>query len=586
MPPSEHMAEMDDAIISEQIRVYIKELSTGNLWGAVVLSFVVWGAAEFAPLWTWAPALAVVYAVTAIRVYLIYQYRQNPAARTHAQWRFGLIVTAAIVGAGWGFADTAMCAHIPVEHQLLVVAVAAVAVSYVATAGYAYVAPPRTFVCTSLVPLTIWFYTGGDRLHLAIGILLTLYIPILWLQGTKHHRSFIELLQLRFKNEFLAKELGRQVEIAEEAALAKARFLAAASHDLRQPVQALTFFHELIRPEMKLTAKGDAHFAMAQQSVKAVHGLLDALLDISRLDAATIKVECERFPVAESLDQMLDEFGAAARLKDVELRIVQSSIWLDTDPLLLGQLLRNLVSNALRYTPSGKVLVGCRRRQDRLAIEVWDSGIGIHADHQRAIFSEFFQVGNPERNRQKGLGLGLAIVDRVAKLLGATIAVRSAPGKGSCFSVSLPLSIDPASSPVRPLADARNSAAPASLEGRLVIVVENEDMIRHGLHTLLENWGCDVISGSCRDSIWTQVQGVGRTVSAVISDFGLPGGENGIDVIREFRSQLGYEFAALLITGDTSSSVLQAANGAGFTLLHKPIQPQLLHQTLAAAMVR
>ena len=122
------------------------------------------------------------------------------------------------------------------------------------------------------------------------------------------------------------------------------------------------------------------------------------------------------------------------------------------------------------------------------------------------------------------------------------------------------------------------------MDGRLVLVVENEDMIRHGIHALLEQWGCDVISGPCRDSIWAQLRGGGRAVSAVISDFGLPGDENGIDVIRAFRRQLGYECAALLITGDTSSAVLQAADGAGFTLLHKPVEPQLLHRTLSAAM--
>ncbi len=583
---SEHMAEMDKAIATEQIKAYTTEISTGNLWGSVVLGFVAWVAAEFAPMWTWAPALTVIYAVTAFRVYFIYQYRKNPDARTLTEWRFFHVLCSAIVGAGWGFANTAMCAYLPMSHQLLVVAVAAVSVSYVATAGYAYVVPPRTYIVISLVPLTIWFCMGGDRLHLAIGILLTLYMPILFWQQEEHHRAFIELLKLRFMNEFLAKELGRQVEIAEEAALAKARFLAAASHDLRQPVQALSFFHELIRPEMTLTAKGVGHFAMAQQSVKAIHDLLDALLDISRLDAATIKARCERFPVAESLEQMRVEFGAAARQKGVELCIAQSSACLDTDPLLLGQLLRNLVSNALRYTPSGKVLIGCRRRHNSLAIEVWDTGIGIHADHQRTIFGEFFQVGNRERDRQKGLGLGLAIVDRVAKLLGATIAVRSTPGKGSCFSVSLPLRFEPVSSPVRVVADAQDSAAPAAMDGRLVVVVENEEMIRNGIHALLEEWGCDVISGPCRDSVWKQIHGLGRTVSAVISDFGLPGDMNGIDVIREFRSRLGYAFPALLITGDTSSTVLQAANGAGFAVLHKPVPPKLLQQTLAAALGR
>lgn len=568
-----------DAIAAEQIKAYFKETSAQNLVGAVILSLIVWATAEFTPTWSWLPALLVAYGITALRAYLIWRHHRHPGDRPAATWGRDQTVCAAISGTAWGFVCATTSPYLPLPYQLFVATVAAVSAAASASQGFAYFQPSRAFICATLLPLTLWLLSQSDRLHLILGCMLAIFVPILLWQGSKRHLAFIESLKLRFKNEFLARQLALQQKIAEDAGQAKSRFLAAASHDLRQPVQALAIFQELLRPEMQLTPLGETYFLKTQQAVKAVSSLLGTLLDISRLDSNTVKAQREPLRVATLVDQMQREFGSLAEQKGLKLRTVACSASLETDPILLGQILRNLVANALRYTPSGKILIGCRRRGEQLSIEVWDTGIGIRQEHQSTIFDEFFQVGNQERDRQRGLGLGLAIVSRAARLLGASISLRSQFGKGSCFAVRLPLSRLQA--PFHPDLT-QPISSPFDLGRRLIVLVENEEAIRNGFHAMLENWGCRVISGRSWKSVEAQIKE--QSIDAVISDFGLSRNENGIKVIARLRARFGQQLPALLITGDTSQKALQAASRAGLTMLHKPVRPWLLRQTLSSLL--
>lgn len=569
----------DEAIAAEQVNAFFKETSAQNLLGTVVISLVVLATAEFTPLWTWAPALLVVFAVTALRARLIWRHYRTPASPPPADWGRTQTLYAGINGMAWGFLNTAVCAYLPLPYQLFVACVAAVSAAASAAEGFAYFQPSRAFVSTSLIPLTLWFLSQGDRLHQILGLMLCMFLPILLAQCSKRHHAFIAALKLRFKNEILARELAIQQKIAEDAGQAKSRFLAAASHDLRQPVQALAIFQELLLPEMQLTPLGKTYFQKTQQAIKAVSSLLSTLLDISRLESNTIKAKRELIRVAPLIKQMQREFGALAEQKGIALRTVASSASLETDAVLLGQILRNLVANALRYTPSGKILIGCRRRGRLLAIEVWDTGIGIRKEHQAAIFGEFFQLGNQERDRQHGLGLGLSIVDRAARLIGATIGLRSQFGKGSCFTVSLPISRRRA-----PLHHDTTQTfnSPFELDGRLIVLVENEDAVRTGFHAMLENWGCQVISGDSLHSVEARIPA--QKIDAVISDYGLSKHENGLTVIGKLRVRFGRQLPALLITGDTSRQTLQAASEAGLPILHKPIKPWQLRQKLCSLL--
>lgn len=571
--------EADDAIAIEQVKAYFRETSVQHLVGAVVLSLIVLATVEFPPTWAWAPGLLVAYGVTGLRAYQMWKHFHSPASPPPTNWGRKQTLYATFSGATWGFVNTAICAYLPLPYQLFVATVAAVSAAASASEGFAFFPPSRAFICTSLIPLTLWFVSQTDRLHVILGIMLSIFIPLMLWQGSKRHDAFIESLKLRFKNEFQARELAALRKIAEDAGHAKSRFLAAASHDLRQPVQALAIFQDLLRPEMTLTPLGETYFLKTQQAVKDVSSLLSTLLDISRLDSNTITAQSEPLQALTLIEQIQREFGALAERKGLKLRTVACSACLETDAMLLGQILRNLVANALRYTPAGKILVGCRRHGDWLTIQVWDTGIGIRKEHQSAIFGEFFQVGNQERDRQRGLGLGLAIVERAARLIGASLSVRSKPGKGSCFSVTLPISH------VRPpfLADATQPiSSPFDLQNQRVVLVENEEDVRKGFHKMLENWGCQVISGDSWKSIESQLRE--HKIDAVISDFGLSKHENGITIIGKLRIRFGRQLPALLITGDTSQNTLQAASEAGLPILHKPVKPWHLRQTLCSLL--
>lgn len=569
----------DDAIAAEQIRAFCQESGAQNLAGIVVLGLIAAVAAPQVPIWTWAPGAFVAFCATLFRGSLVHGYNRWPERHSTETWGRLHTLGSAINGAAWGYANTAMSAHLPLTYELFIATVAAVSASAAASEGFGFFRPSWAFIATSLSPLAVWYLMGSDDLHVMLGAMLTIYIPLLLWQGEKRHKAFVESLQLRFHNEFLAQELARQRALAEDASRAKARFLAAASHDLRQPVQALAIFLDLMRQEMNITARGEEYFAKSRQALKALSSLLGTLLNISRLDSNTVTPQPRPVCIGDVFGELLQEFTEQATQKGLTLRIVPCAARTETDPVLFGQILRNLVSNAIRYTLHGRVLVGCRRRGDRLSVEVWDTGIGIDEAARQRVFDEFFQVGNAERDRQKGLGLGLAIASRAARLLGTQIELRSEPGRGSCFSVSLPRSFAPL--PEQPVAPA---AVSYDLTGKRVVVVDNEEAIREGLHNLLEQWGCDVVSGISGGEVLQRLGENPSPVDAVISDYSLPGPNSGIDVIGQLRERLGDGLPALLITGDTSRDVMQAADKAGVPILHKPVKPWALRHKLAAML--
>lgn len=372
-------------------------------------------------------------------------------------------------------------------------------------------------------------------------------------------------------------ELREKKEEAETATLAKSRFLAAASHDLRQPTHALGMFVARLAqlphdPETRhLISNLDA-------SVRAMQDLLDALLDISRLDAHAVKVNLRAFPLDEVLEQLRSGLMPVATGKGLQLRIRTSRVWVMSDPTLLHRILLNLVSNALRYTQKGGVLVTCRTRRggDVVRIEVWDTGIGIAREHQNDIFKEFFQIANTERDRNKGLGLGLNIVERTAQLLGYSLELTSRPGQGTRFSVEVPV-VPP--QPQSSMPTAPEAPAFDDLSGLKVLIVEDDALAAQGLAGLLTSWGCRVRLveglGEAKPLVAT-----GYVPNVIISDYRLRGGENGMDTVHRLRAGIGREIPACLMSGDTDPALMQSARDAGLTLLHKPVRPAKLRSLI------
>ena len=302
-----------------------------------------------------------------------------------------------------------------------------------------------------------------------------------------------------------------------------------------------------------------------QASTVALDGLFSALLDISRLDAGVVEVHRRPFPVAPLLDRVCADHAAEARDKGVLLDVVASTAVVDTDPVLVEQVVRNLLSNAVRHTDRGRVLVGCRRRGSAVAVSVWDTGRGIAVEHQARVFDEYFQVGNSARDRTKGLGLGLAIVRRVAGVLGCELAMRSWPGRGSCFEVLLPRATRPAA--VIAVADVGLGRA----GGGTVLVIDDEALIRDGMCRLLADWGYAAVAAASAAEAVTLAAGCSARPALIIADLRLEDGASGIDAIGHVRAALGSTVPALLITGDTAPERLLEARASGLVLLHKPV---------------
>ncbi len=377
-------------------------------------------------------------------------------------------------------------------------------------------------------------------------------------------------------------ELRSKKEEAETATRAKSRFLAAASHDLRQPIHALGMF--VARLAQLPHDRETRHLiGNLEASVRAMQDLLDALLDISRLDADAVRVQLQPVPLAPLFEQLRGALMPVATDKGLRLRVRDSALWVQSDPTLLHRILLNLVSNALRYTGHGGVLVGCRRSRggSHLWLEVWDTGVGIPAEHQQDIFREFYQIGNPERDRSKGLGLGLNIVDRTARLLGHELKLCSVPGHGTRFRLELPLA--PAGD-LQALMAAEQPQQLVDVRGLRILVIEDDRQSAQALRGLLDSWGCVVAVVEGLQGALTVVDG-GFVPDLVLSDFRLRAGESGMQTLQTLRTQLERPLPACLMSGDTDPELIQACRDAGLPLLHKPVRPAKL-RTLIRRLAR
>ena len=279
-----------------------------------------------------------------------------------------------------------------------------------------------------------------------------------------------------------ALEAARRV--AEQANLGKSRFLAAASHDLRQPLQTLSLLRGILAKRIK-DESGTRLVAKLEETLSAMSGMLNTLLDINQLEAGIVRPEIVEFPIGDLLDRLKTEFAYHATAKQLDWRVVASGLTVRSDPRLLEQTLRNLLANAVKYTERGKVLLGCRRRGDKLRIEVWDTGIGIPEGQLEAIFEEFHQLDNAARERNRGLGLGLSIVQRISDLLGHTIDVRSWPGRGSVFAIEVPLGAN--RHVLAPIA--RRWRQSVAAPGGMILIVEDDPAVREMLELLLREEG-------------------------------------------------------------------------------------------------
>ena len=404
-------------------------------------------------------------------------------------------------------------------------------------------------------------YTPVVRMH----FLLSMGFYVLIAAAFNHARSRFETaLHLR-KDE------------AEAASQAKSRFLAAASHDLRQPAHALGLFVARLN-QLPNDPQTRELVAGVDASVHALQDMLDAFFDYSRLDSQLTHAHISHFALNTVFDKLRTSFSDTARHKGLRLRIRPTAAWVRSDPVLLHRVLLNLLSNAVQHTRCGSVLLSCRPggADGGFRIQVRDSGPGIAPEHQHKVFEEFYQVENPERDRNKGLGLGLSIVERSCKLLNHRIALRSAPDCGSTFTLHVPRGRPERG--VQPAATLDASAG-HDVRGMRVLLIEDDELGRSALRGLLQSWGCHVVEARTAQTAVAQWNAT-QAPDFILTDYRLLGAENGVDTVHQLRALAGHELPACVISGDTDAGLKQRVGQAGLMLLQKPVKPAKLRSVL------
>jgi two-component system, sensor histidine kinase len=378
--------------------------------------------------------------------------------------------------------------------------------------------------------------------------------------------------ELQARIEAATRALFAEKETAEQATVAKSRFIAAASHDLRQPLHAIGMFTATLERRSRGSDLESVVGDLAQ-AVAVMDQLFDSLLDISKLDAGALRAEPKPIRLARLFAQVEAEHIEAAGRKNLRLHFRPTSAAVVSDELLLHRLLGNLVANAIRYTSEGTVMICARRRDDGIRVEVRDSGIGISSEHQDEIFREFYQVGNPARDRSLGLGLGLAIVSRIARLLGTEVLVRSAPGRGSVFFLRLPRADERDVSPVAPEASSDMYRTPIAVP---VLVIDDDRVVLAGNRALLEDLGCRVTTVTDAASAESALRSIDDPPVLVLCDLWLSDERSGIALLRKLAAMTDVPIRGILVSGDTRPETIQLAKEAGFALLHKPVSPARL----------
>lgn len=508
-------------------------------------------------------------------------YRRTPPAKRNLQhWIILFPLAGVLLGIGWG--STSLWLNVLTDPTALVFLV--IAVLGVTAAGIAILAPYlRAFYALALLialPFVIMLLQQETQLHFYLSLLMIMYLFTILMSGHYMKRAVLQSINLRLENLDLVDDLvdkNAQTEQAREEAVqadvSKSKFLAAASHDLRQPLHALGLFVDALElriqyPEVRGIVDN------IRISTDALSDLLNSLLDISKLDAGVLEPIPTDFQLRPIMQRIQTDFGELASSKSLQLHVIDCDFVIHTDPSMLERIMRNLVSNAIRYTQQGSVKLDCQLQDKQVVIKVHDTGIGIATDELDNIFEEFYQIENPERDRHKGLGLGLAIVKRLADLLDCELTVSSTPNEGSIFFITVPYvgTSIVQTTPTQTFTD--------DLQGIRVLVVDDEAMIRLGMCKVLEKWGCEVYEA---ESIQQALDIVSqdREIDIILTDYRLRNNETGIEAIRQIHTTYEEDIPAIILTGDTDPERLREAKDSGFKLLHKPVSPAKLRSLMA-----
>ena len=576
----------------DNLHAFARTGLVGNTVGACVIVALYAHVVPLPTMIAWAILFGVALALRAV-LSVTYLRRWRGSAELLRSWRTRYLTGVMSTGAMWGlsvwlfypFGDY-------LERTALLLTVYSFCISAVpalATQFLGFVA----FVALTFVPMTLRIALMPEPDSWTLALILFLIFGITVMLGRSYQRSFARVLTLKRRGQQLLTQLHVEKAAADQARReaetanrAKTQFFAAASHDLRQPLHALGLFAEALRHRVGADAEVAHLVNSINSSVDALEGLFSELLDITKIDTGGVEARPENFSVEAMFARLRLHFEPTAFEKGLALRFRGGKHFGYADPLLLDRVVRNLLSNAIRYTNDGGILVGARQRGDKLRFEVWDTGLGIRPHEQERIFEEFYQVSNDapplDPTQRKGLGLGLAIVRRLARVLDAPLRLRSVPGRGTMFSIEIALGQRP--KPSEPSVQLR-SAIGLTLDRRLIVIVEDDPGVVGGLLVLLKSWGADVIAF---DSYGAAAEWAGAAAARkmirpdlLIVDFRLESGHTGLEVIQAMRGAFGSALPAVIVTGSLMSNQEGEAHAHDFHLLLKPVVPTKLRAMIA-----
>ncbi|MDF1764103.1 MAG: hybrid sensor histidine kinase/response regulator [Oleibacter sp.] len=569
----------------ESIEHSIKEQATKDLydrmhiviWGTFILTTTIFFtlnsdiAKETKLYWYIFSILVMTYGV-----FLLIWYTKKATDYSIFFWRSNYMLGVICLGLIWGsagllFFDSTQ----PTKQLLLFSCIVGVTISGVSNSSV-WLGSFLAFLLITNVPMTTMCFLEGSTEYTGLGASFTAYMFVAYMISKSSNKSYIKINELGIKNYQLAMNLQTQYQISHAANRAKTQFLASASHDLRQPVHSLALLIETLKSEAASDNAKDIISKMTT-SVAAIDDLLVKLLDISKLDSGGIKIETSKFPLDPLITNIINECKPIAEKKGLIIENKNIEYYVESDMILLGNILRNFFTNAIKYTNKGSIKLTYEILKNDLIINISDTGIGIPESEFDNIFQEFVQLDNPERDRQKGLGLGLSICKRIADLLKHDLYMISSEGEGSVFSIVVP---------VVEQSHLSNGGSPAltnhiaSLSGVRVLVIEDDSMVLSSTEKLLMSWGVSVKGATDIDTAINLTQDDPKWLDIIISDYRLAKNENGSQAIKMVCATAQRTIPGLIITGDTAPECLKELSESGFEVIHKPVKPAFLRNVL------
>jgi len=570
-----------DQVATLYARGHLTTLSMGL--GALIFCAVMWRDVDFAPMLAW---LALIALNQSWRTLLARAWRRaRPGIAAAARWGRYWAAGSMAAGALWGVAAWVAFPASPAQETLLIVCLFGVALGGLNLTAV-YRPSFYAFVLPALVPLILRVALPGDVVHVYTALVMAVVLLFVLIFGHHVNDVLTHSLAIRYENADLIGELRARTRAAQDARaaaesanLAKSQLLAAASHDLRQPLHALGLYAAALAAQARDSAWRDL-VGSVQTAAEALDREFEQLLDLSRLEAGALAPEPAEVALAPLLARLTAEFAPQAAARGVSLTVVPTRLAIRTDPQLYARIARNLVANAIRYTREGGIVIGARRRGTSVRLDVVDTGCGIAPEHVARIFDEFYQVTADSAGARAagGMGLGLAIVRRFATLLGHPITVDSRPGRGSRFSVTAPRVEIATTRPLR----ARTMHMPSSpsraiaLAGVLVAVIDDDRAAIAAMRALFATWGAEVAGGRDAHATLGACGDAGRYPDLIVADLHLENGASGIAAVLRLRAEFGLAIPALIVSGDTAASAQRRVREAGLALLPKPVSAPAL----------